>query len=181
MRKIWAFGGIPGTGKTTLMNRIINGFATDWKVGTPAPLCNGIYSESLDTWVLGKYAPFYELEGYAQGTDKLSMAVQPEAIKFVKETESNIIFEGDRLFTASFLEECEAQNVDFKIFILTADNIQERYEQRGSTQSEKFIQGRKTKVDNIAKNFLLWDYIVEYKHNVESDTTFIVNELRKSI
>lgn len=179
MRHIIAIGGIPGTGKTTLMNRIMKDFAFDWEPSHPAPLCDSVYSESLDAYVFGKYAPWYEVDGYAQGTDKLSMAVQPEAIKFIKNTESNIIFEGDRLFTASFLEECVClTDVKTTIIILKSNLTKERYEERGSEQSEKFIQGRTTKYDNIAKNFLLWDSIQVCEHNTGKDTDLIVNWLK---
>jgi len=182
MRHIWAIGGIPGTGKTTLIKKVIETLASDWVQARPIDLLDGIYSETLDTYVFGKYDPYYEVEGYAQGTDKLSMAVQPKAIEFVKQTSSNIIFEGDRLFTASFLEECVClDDATTKIIILEADNIEKRYEERGSEQSEKFIQGRKTKYDNIAKNFILWDNIVTMKHNTPEDTSTILDFVREGL
>jgi len=108
------------------------------------------------------------------------MAVQPKAIEFIKETKSNILFEGDRLFTASLLEVCvELTDVETTIIILSADDIEKRYAERGSVQSEKFIQGRKTKYDNIAKNFFLWDNIVEMKHNTPEDTQAIISLIHK--
>ncbi len=180
MRKIFAIGGIPGTGKTTLMNAIMKNIADDWVAEKPADLLDSIYSKSRDTYVFGKYSPYYDAEGYAQGTDKLSMAVQPKAIEFIKETKSNILFEGDRLFTASLLEVCvELTDVETTIIILSADDIEKRYAERGSEQSEKFIQGRKTKYDNIAKNFFLWDNIVEMKHNTPEDTQAIISLIHK--
>lgn len=181
MRNIWAIGGIPGTGKTTLIKKVIETLAFDWDQARPIELLDGIYSESLDTYVFGKYDPYYEVEGYAQGTDKLSMAVQPKAIEFIKQTSSNIIFEGDRLFTASFLEECVAlDDVATHIVILEAKDIQKRYEERGSEQSEKFIQGRRTKYDNIAKNFLLWDNITTEDHSTPEQTDKIVKMIEDS-
>lgn len=90
-----------------------------------------------------------------QGTDKLSMAVQPDAINFLKDRAklfpgSNVFFEGDRLFTLSFLEACRKTD-DLKVFVLQADSamLNRRYELRGGSQAESFLAGRRTKIMNI--------------------------------
>ena len=41
MNKVVAIGGVPGTGKTTLVQRVIS-FADDWKVCKPAELLDAI-------------------------------------------------------------------------------------------------------------------------------------------
>ena len=178
MPKIIAIGGMPGTGKTTLMNRIITELTDDWEVAKPAQLLDSIYSEKLNAYILGKYQPYYDGEGYAQGTDRLSMAVQPKAIEFLKETEANIIFEGDRLFTQSFLEECESLG-ETTIFILKVDSetLQERYDERGSDQSEKFLQGRRTKYNNLMSNFVLMDCIEEVSNKNVDDQQKILKKV----
>jgi nicotinamide riboside kinase len=181
MRKIWAIGGIPGTGKTTLVRAVMANLAVDWEPVRPYELVDAIYSKSLDTYVLGKYDQWYEVNGYAQGTDKLSMAVQPKAVEFLKETSSSIIFEGDRLFTSTFLELCVAlPETNTQIVILKSNDLQQRYAQRGSEQSEKFISGRKTKYENISSNFLLWENITERSHNTPDDTSAIVKLIEES-
>jgi cytidylate kinase len=68
MRKIIAVGGVPGTGKTTLFRKFMEGKTFD-KV-EPVKLMPALYSAELDLYILGKYE---EGEIYA-GTDKLSMA-----------------------------------------------------------------------------------------------------------
>lgn len=168
MKKIVAIGGVPGTGKTTLVQKIIS-FVDDWKVCKPKELLDSIYSRSLNLYILGKYAPYYDGEGYAWGTDRLSMAVQPKASEFVKETTSNILFEGDRLFNQSFLELC-VDEATTHICVLKAskETLMCRYEARGSEQSEKFIQGRETKYGNLLTNFSLMPY-TEYMENSNSD------------
>ncbi|WP_347852313.1 P-loop-containing protein [Planktomarina sp.] len=175
MRHIFAIGGIPGTGKTTLVKNALNNLALDWEPAKPAELLDGVYSKARNCYVFGKYAPWYDVEGYAQGTDKLSMAVQPKAIEFIAQTNSSIIFEGDRLFTASLLETClDLPETELHVIILESDDVEQRYKDRGSEQSDKFIQGRKTKYNNIAKNFLLWENIETHKHNTAEDTESIV-------
>ena len=179
MNKVVAIGGVPGTGKTTLVQRVIS-FADDWEVCKPAELLDAIYSETLDLYILGKYAPFYEGEGYAWGTDRLSMAVQPKASEFLKETTSDILFEGDRLFNQSFLELC-VERKDVHICVLKTDDstLKSRYEERGSEQSEKFIQGRETKYGNLLTNFFLMPY-TEYVENTNlDDQEKIVSQIRK--
>jgi deoxyadenosine/deoxycytidine kinase len=156
LRKIIAIGGMPGTGKTTLMKKIIES-TDDWVVSKPADLLDSIYSNKLDLYIFGKYAPYYEGDGYAWGTDRLSMAVQPKATEFISNTKSNVLFEGDRLFNQSFLEHCVSLDAKTHIYVLTCDKdtLKCRYTDRGSEQSEQFINGRETKYGNLQTNFLL--------------------------
>jgi len=93
------------------------------------------------------------------------MAVQPNAVEFLKSTQSNIIFEGDRLFNQSFLEVIMGlPNTDLQIVYLTApqSTLESRYSDRGSEQSEKFLKGRETKYNNLLSNFELMSYITEF-------------------
>jgi len=178
MRHIFAIGGIPGTGKTTLVKNVLDKLALDWQPAKPVELLDGVYSKSRNCYVFGKYAPWYDVEGYAQGTDKLSMAVQPKAIEFITKTDASIIFEGDRLFTASLLETClDLPDTELHVMILESEDVEQRYKDRGSVQSEKFIQGRKTKYNNIAKNFLLWENVETHNHNNAEDTNSIVRHI----
>ena len=99
--KIIALGGEPATGKTTLMFELIKK-TDDWQIVKPEKLLDAMYSDKLKTYILGKY----EKDGNTfQGTDRLSMAVQPDAVKFLKSAKDvNIIFEGDRLFNSKFID-----------------------------------------------------------------------------
>lgn len=106
MVKVIAMGGEPATGKTTLMFRLIS-MADDWQVVKPQKLLDAMYSKKLNLYILGKYAN----DGNVfQGTDRLSMAVQPDAEKFFSElwyeegAKTNVIFEGDRLFNGKLLD-----------------------------------------------------------------------------
>lgn len=154
MRKIVAIGGEPGSGKTTLMRKFMEG--GDWQYVEPAKLVAAHYSASRDLWVVGKY----NNEEVFAGTDKLSMGVQPNLENWVRETQSNVIFEGDRVFNNSFLEFClDLPNTQLSVVVLraSADTLTKRYEERGSNQSETFLKGRRTKVNKITSNLYLFD------------------------
>jgi len=179
--KIIAVGGVPGTGKTTIVQKIINR-VEDWEVAKPADLLDSIYSPALNLYVLGKYQPWYEGEGYAQGTDRLSMAVQPKAIEFLQTCKSNILFEGDRLFTQGFLEACSAFG-DLSIFLLNSDKtvLSERYEARGSEQSEQFIRSRVTKYSNLGTNFELMPLIEDYPNNNLEEQKIVLDKIAEML
>ena len=146
-----AIGGEPGAGKTTLMKRIIEvtGVEPKYNEFKLVP-----YLQKNNIYILGKYE---EGEVFS-GTDRMSMAVQPEAIKFLASLPeySILLYEGDRLFTASFLEHC-VEHYDTKIIYLKTDKSvrQDRYKERGSNQNETWLAGRETKVSNIMTNFTL--------------------------
>ena len=101
MVKVIAMGGEPATGKTTLMFKLIS-MADDWQIVKPQKLLDAMYSEKLNLYILGKYETG---DNVFQGTDRLSMAVQPDAVAFFESLEnSNVIFEGDRLFNGKMLD-----------------------------------------------------------------------------
>ena len=159
MRKLIAVGGQPGTGKTTLFRKFME--AHTWEKVEPKKMLPALYCKELDLYILGKYE---DGETFA-GTDRLSMAVQPVATEFVKETTSNILFEGDRIFNQSFLEMAmDLQGVELKVVYLKVPDatLKQRYVDRGSDQSETFLKGRATKYSNILSNFDLMSYITEF-------------------
>lgn len=158
-RKIIAVGGQPGTGKTTLFRKYMEG--KDWIVGEPAKLVSASYNVERDLYILGKYE---EGETFA-GTDRLSMAVQPPLQEWIASNNCNILFEGDRVFNQSFLEFCMGlPNTELQVVYLKApkDLLEQRYKDRGSDQSEQFLRGRETKYSNLLSNFELMPYITEF-------------------
>ena len=159
MRKIIAVGGQPGTGKTTLFRAFMEGH--NWEKVEPKKMLPALYCKELDLYILGKYE---DGETFA-GTDRLSMAVQPVATEFVKETTSNVLFEGDRIFNQSFLEMAMGlKDVELQVVYLKVpeDMLKQRYADRGSDQSETFLKGRATKYSNLLSNFELMSYITEF-------------------
>ena len=179
MRKLIAIGGLPASGKTTIMKEFMKGKELERK--TPKDLVVTMYDKKYDLHIVGDYSdpdePF-------PGLDRLSMAVQPKAIEFLNETNSNILFEGDRLFTASFLEAAselvDKNMLDLRIVMINADPliVEQRHKDRKDSQSEQFIKGRATKYENIRSSLVLMPYIQEVSNNNENDLKAIVNWLR---
>jgi len=101
------------------------------------------------------------------GTDRLSMAVQPDAVRFIKKAEKRykdytIFFEGDRLFNAKFLTLISKYNNAILILSVDEKIKKQRHKSRDDTQSEVFLKGRKTKILNIAN---LFPFIILVNHN----------------
>lgn len=170
MRKIIAVGGVPGTGKTSLFREFISKHT--WELVEPVKLLPSMYNKELDLYILGKYE---EGEVFA-GTDRLSMAVQPNAQEFIKTTTSNVLFEGDRIFNQSFLEFASSLPVELKILYLKVPQVmlEQRYIDRGSEQSEKFLKGRVTKYNNILSNMDLMEYIIEFNNTTLEEQAVIL-------
>lgn len=170
-RKIVAVGGQPGTGKTTLFWSYMAG--KKWIQTEPAKLISALYNEERDLYILGKY----EQGQTFAGTDRLSMAVQPEVQKWIATHNCNILFEGDRIFNQSFLEfALTLPDTDVEIVYLSApkDILEQRYKDRGSDQSEKFLRGRETKYSNLLSNFDLMPYTTEFPNtNIAEQTTIL--------
>jgi uridine kinase len=139
-----ALGGEPASGKTTLLKRIRKNFPplTDFKEG----LVRGGYCPISKVYFVGVFD-----DTMFEGTDKLSLSVQPSFIEFVKNTpNAKIVYEGDRLFNASVFEQLKSV-----IFILDIDKDihTQRHALRGHEQNETFLKGRKTKIENIRNTF----------------------------
>jgi uridine kinase len=171
--KVIAIGGEPGAGKTTLMKKLIEQFGVQPEYDSFKLVP---YLRKDNIYVLGKYE---EGETFA-GTDRMSMAVQPEAVKFLSSlpSDSVVLYEGDRLFNNSFLEHCN-DNYSLEIIYLKTDKTvrQERYKERGSNQNETWLQGRETKVANILTNMTLMFITETFNNNNIEEQTKTINAI----
>lgn len=176
MKAIYLIG-IPGTGKSTIMKEFMKTQSGEWKQDRPIDL--------LDTHVNGNFRVLgkYEEGETFSGTDRLSMAVAPKAIEWISTQPNELILgEGDRLNNAGFFEACGDSLTIIHLTVSDAER-ERRYKERGSDQSEKFIQTTRTKCANIVEKFgdqqtLFGEEkgcIVEMRHETPADTQEIVN------
>jgi len=139
-------GGIPCSGKSTLMREIISGLGSAENV---EPMKLFSCQKHNDILVLGRYA---EGEPFG-GTDRLSYGTIKKFQEFIDQEHTNykhIIFEGDRFFRAVDIEWLIEKH-DSKVLILTVDAVEEarRHKERNDTQTEKWLNGRRTQIKNI--------------------------------
>tara|TARA_R100001463_G_scaffold34593_6_gene75911 strand:- start:840 stop:1349 length:510 start_codon:yes stop_codon:yes gene_type:complete len=161
-KRVIAIGGVPATGKTTLMRQIIKDMLPlkTFKY----KLLRGLYNRDKNIYIIGIYD-----KSLFSGTDKLSMAVQPDFIEFAnKIPQDNIIFEGDRLFNQSLFD-----NMKCEIIVIKAkpELIEQRHILRNDTQKEKFKKAKQTKINNIIEN----NNVMSFDNNNKQDIKIIKN------
>ncbi len=140
--------GEPATGKTTLVRAVLKRMGkeyTDFKFRL-------VYGRQFPSglFVLGI---FRDGEVFG-GTDRLSMAVQPDAVRFLRKVpdQATVLFEGDRLTRAGFLR---AAGDGLFLFVLeaSASEKEKRHRDRADTQKPTFHRSRATLVARIASDF----------------------------
>ena len=147
--KFIGIGGEPATGKSTLMQaflrRLPSGSMTEFRFGK----VRGRFYRSLDLYLIGVYdgKPF-------PGTDRLSMAVQPDFEALMAQCQAehmSILFEGDRLFILKNFEKAEELGFQVTALFLEATKpaLDQRHKDRGDNQSEQFLASRATKYRNL--------------------------------
>lgn len=166
--------GEPASGKTTVARKVLD------RLGAGVEFKSGILrgtSHGANRYVLGVYSG----EKF-DGTDRLSMAVQPIAEKFAIELsamkDSRLFFEGDRLCNISFLSHCRSLGELFCVYLFPPQSvIESRHSERSDTQSDKFISGRRTKVNGIFNAFDGVRFKNESQEESDEVAEFIVNKL----
>jgi len=165
---IIALGGEPASGKTTLLKRIRKNFPNlvQFKDG----LVRGEYCPLNKVYFVGVFD-----DSMFEGTDKLSLSVQPAFLEFVQKTpNAKIVFEGDRLFNASIFE----QHPSIVYILELSPSIHKaRHAQRGHEQNETFLKGRKTKIDNIKNTFSHTILHNDYEKDIEINEAEIMQIL----
>lgn len=159
MRTVYVIG-YPGAGKTSAVTRAVAllGLHDHCEHDKPVPHVrhsgDPLTRRRAPVWTIGKQRlPF-------GGTDTLGMAINPRAIRWVRsltdpgaDRPDVLVGEGDRLANLAFLEACPDLTV-VKIDVprsVAQQRATERAEQFGALpQSESWMKGRWTKVDNLS-------------------------------
>lgn len=142
VKRVIAIGGEPATGKTTLVREFKSNYPTaPFKFGQ----VRGEYNKESNLYFIGVFDG-----SIFEGTDKLSMSVQPDFIKFLNWCEGVVIYEGDRLFNQSLF----TLEYPFIKVVLTAeeDTLRRRHNLRGDSQTDTFLKSKRTKINNIMTN-----------------------------
>lgn len=140
--------GQPTSGKTTLVRSIIKGLGS-YKECEPFPLFK--CQEHNDILIIGRY-PENETFG---GTDKLSYGTISKFRDFINEqvkSYRHIIYEGDR-FSNNLEYVLDNYDAICYTLIVNAEEEKRRHKLRNDTQSETWLKGRRTQIDNFRKNF----------------------------
>jgi hypothetical protein len=179
---IIGIGGEPATGKSTLVREFMKslGPGIAWKHGLVSGTSHR-YLELISVAVLGTYDhPTFP------GTDRLSMGAQPKVLEWLDSEhrrEDVVLFEGDRLFTGSFIEACRKRDEECFFYLLTANStdLAKRHLDRGDTQSEKFKKGRATKYKNLSELPFLYKDIHETHKNTERIVEDLISHLDRVV
>lgn len=149
-RAVYLIGG-PGTGKSTALRHILKGVRLDepGPVDPKFPLLTGQSFRDSSGVYLGKRG------GKFPGTDRLSMAVSPQAVDWAlsNRVPEIVIGEGARLGNAKFLAALSS-STDLIVGHLITDEhvVAGRFRKRGSEQSDSWVKGRRTAAENTARD-----------------------------
>ena len=169
-------GGAPCSGKSTLTRNILSELGSAEYV---EPMKLFPCEQRGNILVVGHY-PEGETFG---GTDRMSYGAISKFRDFINQEKSkhkHIFLEGDRFFRAKDLEWL-LDNYEAKVYILTvsAEEEKRRHIQRQDTQTEKWLQGRRSQISNILTNFMLMNDIDVRSNENENDSENIQKEIMK--
>lgn len=169
-------GGIPCSGKTTLVRNILNELGPSENI---EPMKLFSCQAHGDILVVGRYA---EGEQFG-GTDRLSYGTISKFRDFIIQEVpkwKHIIIEGDRFFRSKDVEWLlNAYSSYAKIYVLMVNRAEEikRHILRKDTQTEKWLSGRRTQISNLLTNFELMNELEIRDNNNNKDADKIKEEI----
>lgn len=171
-------GGVPCSGKSSLTRNILSELGSGEML---EPLSLFPCEKRGDVLIVGRY-PEGETFG---GTDRISYGAISKFRDFIDQEapkHKHIFLEGDRFFRAKDIEWL-LDNHNAKVYILTvnADEEKRRHIERQDTQTEKWLQGRRSQISNIQTNFMLMDRIEIHQNNTMEDSENIKKDILKWI
>ena len=169
-------GGIPCSGKSTLMRSIIVELSSHEDC-EPMPLFR--CQSHNDILVVGRY-PEGEVFG---GTDKLSYGTIPKFRDFIRQEESkwkHILIEGDRFVREKDISWI-VDSYDSRIYILKVplELEKQRHIQRQDAQSEVWLKTRRGLISNLETNMMLMNDLLIRDTTVDNVKEEILEELYK--
>ena len=169
-------GGIPTSGKSTIVKRVIKGLETPDLV---EPMTLFPCQRHGDILIVGRY-PDGQIFG---GTDRLSYGAISHFSDFILQEypkHRHMIIEGDRFFTLKNIEWLVSQKCRSRVYVLqiSAETEQKRHYYRRDTQAEKWLKGRRTQIQNILTNLVLMDHLKVRCTETDEDTQNVVREIR---
>lgn len=138
--------GEPGVGKSAVMAELVKGRRRRLML---KPFAHTVYEDGLVQ--LGR-----ERANGFSGTDALSMSVSPTAIAALQAHYwPRIVAEGDRLAHGKFFDAAKEAGYHLEVVLLEAPQfiLTKRRQARGSNQDATWLQGRATKVANVARDY----------------------------
>jgi hypothetical protein len=134
--------GEPGVGKSELVDELTRGLQAE---EISEPFAHRILGESTGCVELGK-------RGVKSGTDSLSSSVIEKVLPWLEEVQPPMLLaEGDKLAVDRFFNKLVELGYDLRIVLLYGPGVAARRRlQRGSTQDQTWVQGRRTKVMKLA-------------------------------
>ena len=167
-------GGVPCSGKSSLTKNILSELGSGEML---EPLSLFPCEKRGDVLIVGCY-PEGETFG---GTDRISYGAISKFRDFIDQEapkHKHIFLEGDRFFRAKDIEWL-LDNHDAKVYILTVNTEEEkrRHIKRQDTQTEKWLQGRRSQISNIQTNFMLMGRIEIHQNNTMEDSENIKKDI----
>ena len=167
-------GGVPCSGKSSLTRNILSELGSGEML---EPLSLFPCEKRGDVLIVGRY-PEGETFG---GTDRISYSAISKFRDFIDQEapkHKHIFLEGDRFFRAKDIEWL-LDNHNAKVYILTvnADEEKRRHIERQDTQTEKWLQGRRSQISNIQTNFMLMGRIEIHQNNTIEDSENIKKDI----
>jgi len=178
-KKVTIIIGEPATGKSTLIRRLMEGQSYQFRQLKWVPHHINLQRNSA---ILGDYTD--QSETYP-GSDRLSMAVQPHARQWIKESSpDHVLMEGDRLGNMKFIKELIVDGHDVKVIRLMANETTRKFRSnlQQREQDDKFLRSRKTKILNMHNELAALPGMAyqAVPHINSTDTRFIVSNLMRS-
>ena len=164
--------GRPASGKTTIMKYIRDVFMPVYSELKYRELR---FSQHGCTYMLGVFDG-----SITEGTDRLSMGVLPTALEFLGELETirptkrKLVFaEGDRLTNRTFIDKLLPS-----VYYITAseETLRGRHIRRNGGINETVFKARKTKIENLARQYRWPERINETADDFNAIVNDIINE-----